>query len=158
MLQVSLHCHFSAKEWRRRDTITIQPHPPVRFHPRRSPVFTPGRRTYLAWASARPFSTTACTNLGKVSSEVDYKTGLAAAAAFGWAFNRNVALDFETGFIGAKIKHVPRFSSDDSSLYNGVVSRQCHAIPAHSAHRFVPYIGAGVGGTDVGFATDLATA
>ena len=46
---------------------------------------------------------------GPVPSKVDYDTGLAFNAALGWAFNRYVALDFETGYIGAKINNVPGY-------------------------------------------------
>lgn len=91
---------------------------------------------------------------GPVSSEVDYKTGLAADAAFGWAFNQNVALDFETGFIGAKINKVSGFSSDHSSLYNvPFLVNVTLSLPIPRTN-LVPYIGAGVGGADVVFDTD----
>jgi opacity protein-like surface antigen len=91
---------------------------------------------------------------GPVPSKVDYNTGLAFDAALGWNFNRYVALDFETGFIGAKINNVPGFSSDNSRLYNvpflANVTLSC-PIP-HT--NLIPYIGAGVGGADVVFDTD----
>lgn len=91
---------------------------------------------------------------GPVSSEVDYKTGLAADAAVGWAFNQNVALDFETGFIGAKINNVSGFSSDHSSLYNvPFLVNVTLSLPIPRTN-LIPYIGAGVGGADVVFDTD----
>jgi opacity protein-like surface antigen len=91
---------------------------------------------------------------GPVPSKVDYDTGLAFDAAFGWAFNRYVALDFETGYIGAEINNVPGFSSDNSRLYNvpflANVTLSC-PIPRTN---IIPYVGAGVGGADVVFDTD----
>ncbi len=89
-----------------------------------------------------------------VSGPVDYDTGLAVDAAFGWAFNKYAALDFETGFIGAKINNVPGYISDNSRLYNVpflVNFTLSYPIPRTI---LVPYIGAGVGGADVVFDTD----
>jgi opacity protein-like surface antigen len=91
---------------------------------------------------------------GPVSSKVDYDTGLAFDAALGWNFNKYVAADFETGFIGAKINNVPGFTSDNSRLYNVPflfnVTLSC-PIPRTN---LTPYVGAGVGGADVVFDTD----
>jgi opacity protein-like surface antigen len=89
-----------------------------------------------------------------VSSPVDFDTGLAFDAAFGWAFNQYAALDFETGFIGAKINNVPGYISDNSRLYNVpllVNFTLSYPIPRTI---LVPYIGAGVGGSDMVFDTD----
>ena len=81
-------------------------------------------------------------------------TGLAFDAAMGWNFNKYVAADFETGFIGAKINNVPGYSSDNSRLYNVPflfnVTLSC-PIPRTN---IIPYVGAGVGGADVVFDTD----
>lgn len=89
-----------------------------------------------------------------VSSPVDFDTGLAFDAAFGWAFDRYVALDFETGYIGAEINNVPGYISDDSRFYNVpflVNATLSYPIP-HT--NLIPYVGAGVGGADVVFDTD----
>jgi len=89
-----------------------------------------------------------------VSSPVTYQPGVAFDAAFGWAFNRYVALDFESGYIGARIDNVPGYTSDDSYLYNipflANVTLSC-PIPRTIV---VPYIGVGAGGADVIFDTD----
>ncbi len=89
-----------------------------------------------------------------VSSPVKYQTGLAADAAFGWAFNKYVAADFETGYIGAKIDSVPGYFSNNSHLYNvPFLVNVTLSLPI--PHSFViPYVGAGVGGADVVFDTD----
>jgi opacity protein-like surface antigen len=91
---------------------------------------------------------------GPVSSTVNYQTGLAADATFGWAFNQYVAADFETGFIGANINNVSGFSSDNSSIYNvPFLVNVTLSLPIPRTI-LVPYIGAGVGGADVVFETD----
>jgi opacity protein-like surface antigen len=91
---------------------------------------------------------------GPAPSKVDYDTGLAFDAAFGWAFNRYVAVDFETGYIGAQINNVPGYSSDNSRVYNVpflVNATLSYPIPRTN---IIPYVGAGVGGADVVFDTD----
>jgi len=94
---------------------------------------------------------------GPVSSPVDYDTGLAFDAAFGWAFNKYAAIDFETGYIGAEINNVPGYSSDNSRLYSIpflVNVTLSYPIPRT---RIIPYVGAGVGGADMIFDTDSFT-
>src|SRR5690348_5903405 len=54
---------------------------------------------------------------GTAGNPVRYETGIAADAALGYAFNPNIAADFEFGAIGAKIDSVPGFVSDNSRLY-----------------------------------------
>jgi opacity protein-like surface antigen len=94
---------------------------------------------------------------GPVSSPVQYQTGVAVDTAFGWAFNRYVALDFDTGFVDAKIDNVSGYASDNSYLYNVPflldVTLSC-PIP-HT--NLIPYAGAGAGGADVIFDTDSFT-
>ncbi|HLZ53367.1 MAG TPA: outer membrane beta-barrel protein [Verrucomicrobiae bacterium] len=100
------------------------------------------------------FSTPGIAPTGPVPSKVDYDTGLAFDAALGWAFNKYAALDFETGFIGAKINNVPGYLSDNSRLYN--VPFMVNATLSYPIPRtnIIPYVGAGVGGADVVFDTD----
>ena len=89
-----------------------------------------------------------------VSSPVDYDTGLAFDAAFGWAFNQYAALDFETGFVGATINNVPGYISDNARLYNVpflVNFTLSYPIPRTI---LVPYAGVGIGGADVVFNPD----
>ncbi len=88
------------------------------------------------------------------NSTVHFDTGLALEGAFGWAFNKYTAVDFETGFIGAKMNNVPGYISDNSRLYNVpflVNFTFSYPIPRTI---LVPYIGAGIGGADVVFDTD----
>ena len=94
---------------------------------------------------------------GPTPSTVDYNTGLAFDAAFGWAFNKYAALNFETGFIGAEINNVPGYISDNTRLYNVpflVNFTLSYPIPRTN---IIPYVGAGVGGADMVFDTDNFT-
>jgi opacity protein-like surface antigen len=91
---------------------------------------------------------------GPVSGPVKYRTGLAAEGAFGWAFNKYVAADFEVGYVGAKIDSVPGYNSDNSYVYN--VPFLANVTLSYPIPRtiVVPYIGAGIGGADVVFDSD----
>ena len=85
---------------------------------------------------------------------VKYRTGLAADAALGYAFNQYAALDFEVGYVGAKIDSVPGYFVNDSSVYNVPFLANItlsYPIP-HTI--LVPYIGGGAGGADVIFDAD----
>ncbi|HXR47862.1 MAG TPA: outer membrane beta-barrel protein [Candidatus Limnocylindrales bacterium] len=100
------------------------------------------------------FSTPGVAPTGPVPSKVDFDTGLAFDAAFGWAFNRYAALDFETGFIGAEINNVPGYLTDNSRIYSVpflVNATLSYPIPRTN---IIPYVGAGVGGADMVFDTD----
>jgi len=101
------------------------------------------------------FQTGRLTQFGSsVSSPMDFQTGLALDAAFGWDFNKYVAVDFETGLIGAKISNVPGFSSANSDLYNVPLLVNVTVSYPIPRTNLVPYIGAGIGGADVVFNTD----
>ena len=91
---------------------------------------------------------------GSASSPVNFETGLAFDVAFGWAFNKYVATDFELGYIGAKLNSVPGYYSDNTRLYNiPFLVNVTFSYPiAHTI--LVPYVGAGVGGADMIFDTD----
>ena len=87
------------------------------------------------------------------SAPVKYQTGVDANVAVGWAFNRFISADFETGFQGTRLDSVPGyyFEYHRSDVYdipflaNAILS---FPIP----HTIVtPYIGAGAGGADTYF-------
>ncbi len=88
---------------------------------------------------------------GPVSSPVHYDTGVAADAAVGWAFNRYVSVDFQTGFQGARIDDVPGYSQYHSDVYDvpfmGNITLS-YPIPRTFLE---PYIGGGAGGADTYF-------
>ena len=91
---------------------------------------------------------------GPASGTVDYRPGVSAGAAIGYAYNQYLATDFELGFVEAKIRSAQGYASDNSYLYHapfmGNLVLSC-PIP-HTI--VVPYIGAGVGGSAVTFDTD----
>ena len=94
---------------------------------------------------------------GPASGRVEYRTGVAADAAIGYAFNKYLATDFELGFVGAEINNVSGFSSHNSYLYNFPFLANVmlsYPIP-HSI--VTPYIGVGVGGANTVFDTDSFT-
>jgi hypothetical protein len=91
---------------------------------------------------------------GPVSSPVEYQTGVALDTAVGWAFNRYVALDFNTGFIDAEINNVPGYTSHNTRLYNVPFLADITLSCPISHTGLIPYAGAGVGGADVIFDTD----
>jgi opacity protein-like surface antigen len=88
---------------------------------------------------------------GSVSSPVHYQTGAAGDVAVGWAFNRYVSMDFQTGFTGTRIDNVPGYTQNNSDVYdvpflgNVLLS---YPIP-HTI--LVPYVGVGAGGADTIF-------
>ena len=92
---------------------------------------------------------------GPTSGKIEFRPGLAADAAIGYAFNNYIATDFEVGFVGAKMRdNIPGFSSDNSYLYN-VPFLANVTLSAPIPHtNIIPYIGGGAGGADVVFDTD----
>lgn len=134
-------------------------YPPTQYYsylpPDEGPIFRLGvGPSFFQDSKLTQFSGPGIPTTGPVPSTVDYDTGLAFDAALGWAFNRYAALDFETGFIGAKINNVPGYISDNSRLYNVpflVNFTLSYPIPRTI---LVPYIGAGIGGADVIFDAD----
>lgn len=91
---------------------------------------------------------------GPANNSVRYDTGLAADAAFGFAFNQNFSLDFESGFIGARINHVQGYSSDDSSIDNlPLLVNATFSAPIPRTN-IIPYAGIGAGGAISTFHTD----
>ncbi len=91
---------------------------------------------------------------GPAGNPVEFKTGLAADAAFGYAFNKYLATDLEIGAVGAEIKSVPGFFTDRTYLDN--VSFLANVTLSYPIPRtiVVPYIGAGAGGSVTVFDTD----
>ncbi len=91
---------------------------------------------------------------GPANGSVRYDTGLAADAAFGFAFNQNVSVDFELGFIGARINDVRGYSSENSSVVNvPLLVNATFSLPIPRTN-IVPYAGIGAGGAIATFHTD----
>ncbi len=91
---------------------------------------------------------------GPANNKVEFDTGVAGDAAIGYAFNKYIATDFEVGFVGAEIKSVEGFYSDDSTLFSvPFLVNLTLSLPIPRS-LVVPYIGAGVGGSATEFDTD----
>ena len=91
---------------------------------------------------------------GPVNSPVSFDTGFALDAVAGYAFNKYVGLDFNTGYLYANIHSVQGFSTSGSYIDNiPFLFDVTLSLPIpHSI--VVPYIGGGVGGASSSFSTD----
>ncbi len=87
-------------------------------------------------------------------NRISYDTGIALDTAVGFSFNPWIAVELETGFIDNGISHVNGFVLDDTDLYN--VPIMANVTFKYNIPRTIitPYVGAGVGGSIVGFDTD----
>ena len=91
--------------------------------------------------------------LGPAGNAVKFDTGLAADVALGYAFNRYVAAEFQTGYVGADIHSASGFDSDQSTLYNvPLLGNVTFSLPLPRSY-VVPFVGAGAGGAVSGFDT-----
>lgn len=88
------------------------------------------------------------------SGTVKYDVGVAAAFGFGWAFDKYVSLGFDTGYTWARMESVQNYFANNSSMGNVpfVVNLTLSMPIPHS--NVVPYIGAGVGGSESIFDAD----
>jgi opacity protein-like surface antigen len=82
------------------------------------------------------------------SGKVSYDVGFSFQGAFGWAFNRYVGLDFQTGYTWGRMKSVENYSQDGSTMANvPFLGNLTLSLPIPHTN-IVPYIGGGVGGAD----------
>ena len=89
--------------------------------------------------------------LGFPSSQVSYDVGVSFNAAFGWSFNRYVALDFDTGYVWGQMNNAPGYSVNNSSMANiPFLGNVILSLPIRHTN-VVPYIGGGAGGADAIF-------
>ena len=91
---------------------------------------------------------------GPADSSVQYDTGLAGDLAFGYAFNQFFSLDFESGYIGARIHSVAGYTSDHSSIANVPLLANATLFLPIPHSNVVPYAGVGAGGAVSVFDTD----
>ena len=91
---------------------------------------------------------------GPANSPVNYDVGFAADTAFGYAFNKYLATDFQFGFLGTSINSVPGYFSSNS--YVSQLPFLANVIFSYPIRRtlLVPYLGAGLGGSFTSFSTD----
>jgi opacity protein-like surface antigen len=82
------------------------------------------------------------------SGKVTYNVGVSGYAAFGFAFNRYVGLDFQTGYTWAQLDNVQNYSQNNSSIGNiPFLANLTLSLPIPHSN-IIPYIGGGVGGAD----------
>ena len=84
---------------------------------------------------------------GPANQPVTYNTGFAFTAAFGYAFNKYVGLDFETGYLYAGIDSVPGYFANGSDISNVPLLVNCTLSLPIPHTILVPYIGGGGGGS-----------
>jgi opacity protein-like surface antigen len=83
---------------------------------------------------------------GLANQSVSYNTGVAAAAAFGYAFDKYFGLDFESGYIWARINSIQNYDDNGSSIGNvPLMVNGTLSLPIPHTN-IVPYIGGGAGG------------
>lgn len=91
------------------------------------------------------------------TGKVSYDVGVSADAAFGWAFNRYVGVDFQTGYTWGQIDSVQNYYANNSTMGNvPFLANLTLSLPIPHSN-VVPYIGGGVGGSDSIFYADNFT-
>ena len=82
------------------------------------------------------------------TGKVSYKVGASGDAAIGFAFNRYVGVDLQTGYTWARMSGVQNYNANGSTMANvPFLADLTLSLPiAHS--KFIPYVGAGAGGSD----------
>lgn len=84
-----------------------------------------------------------------LTGKVKYDVGASGAAAFGFAFNQYVALDVQTGYNWARINSVQNYYPNGSTMANvPFLANLTLSLPIPHHTKIIPYIGAGVGGSD----------
>ena len=79
---------------------------------------------------------------------VKYDVGVSGDAAFGWAFNRYVGVDFETGYTWGRMDSVQNYNANGSTMGNiPFLGNLTLSLPIPRTN-IVPYVGGGVGGAD----------
>ncbi|HEV2456024.1 MAG TPA: outer membrane beta-barrel protein [Verrucomicrobiae bacterium] len=80
------------------------------------------------------------------SGRVNYDVGFAFDGAFGWAFNKYVGLDFDTGYIWGRMNSVQNYQANGSTMANvPLLADLTISLPIPHTN-IVPYIGGGAGG------------
>lgn len=108
--------------------------------------FQNGTLREFAFEGSAPFSAQ--------NQPVKFDTGVAFGAAMGYAFDQYFSLDFETGYIWARINHIPGYIVNDSSIGNvPLLVNATVSLPIPHTN-IVPYIGGGAGGAITEFDAD----
>jgi len=82
------------------------------------------------------------------SGKVNYNVGVSGYAAFGFAFNRYIGLDFQTGYTWGQMNSVQNYVANDSTMGNiPFLGNLTLSLPIPHSN-IIPYIGGGIGGSD----------
>jgi opacity protein-like surface antigen len=82
------------------------------------------------------------------TGKVSYDVGVSGGAAFGFAFNRYVGLDFQTGYTWGRMDSVQNYAANGSTMGNiPFLGNLTLSLPIPRTN-IVPYIGGGAGGAD----------
>jgi len=82
------------------------------------------------------------------TGKVSYDVGVSGYGAFGFAFNKYVGLDFQTGYTWASIDSVQNYYVHDASIGNiPFLGNLTLSLPIPHTN-IIPYIGGGAGGAD----------
>jgi opacity protein-like surface antigen len=82
------------------------------------------------------------------SGKVTYDVGVSGDAAFGYAFNQFVGLDFQTGYTWGRMNNVENYSQNGSTMGNvPFLANLTLSLPIPHTN-IVPYVGGGLGGAD----------
>ena len=82
------------------------------------------------------------------TGKVSYNVGVSGYGAGGFAFNKYVGLDFQTGYTWASINSVQNYSQYNSSIGNiPFLGNLTLSLPIPHTN-IIPYIGGGAGGSD----------
>ncbi|HEY1789558.1 MAG TPA: outer membrane beta-barrel protein [Verrucomicrobiae bacterium] len=82
------------------------------------------------------------------TGKVSYDVGVSGDAAFGWAFNRYVGLDFDTGYTWGRMDSVQNYYANGSTMGNiPFLANFTLSLPIPHTN-IIPYVGGGAGGSD----------
>ena len=83
---------------------------------------------------------------GAQNQTVKYDVGASVDGAFGWAFNKYVGLDLESGYVWGSINNIPGYNANGSTIANvPFLGNLTLSLPIPHTN-IVPYIGGGAGG------------
>jgi opacity protein-like surface antigen len=85
---------------------------------------------------------------GAQNQTVNYNVGVSVDGAVGWAFNKYVGLDLESGYVWGRINNIPGYNANGSTIANvPFLGNLTLSLPIPHTN-IVPYIGGGVGGSE----------
>jgi opacity protein-like surface antigen len=117
--------------------------------PDKGPYFRMGvGPTIFQNGTLKGYTLTDGTVVGAQNQTVNYNVGVSVNGAVGWAFDRYVSLDLESGYVWGSINNIPGYNANGSTLANvPFLGNLTLSLPIPHTN-IVPYIGGGVGGAE----------